>query len=445
MSGSHRVIWSQGMFLQPHHFQHEARYFEQLLDTRVRASQVHAWGFKELVIDETQLALGRLALSRASGVLPDGTPFSMADSDPLPAPYEVAADLQSEIVYLAAPIGRSGVTETDFGDGAADVISRYKVQDLDLRDHTNASDDPEPIQTGAVNFRFLRKRDLTDAYSALGVARVSERRNDGQVVLERAYIAPQTRIEASGQLSATATLLHGLVQQRARTLASQMGQLGREVSEIADFMMLLVLNRAEPQLRQFAGAPSVHPWPLYMACVQLAGELATFSSTQRHPREYPIYKHDELHAVFAPVLQDLRELLSAVIERHAIQIELIERSHGVRTATVNDAELLRTAGFVLAVRSQLPADQVRSRFPAQSKLGPVERLRDLVNQQLPGVTMRSLAVAPRQLPFHTGSHYFELDRQGELWKQLERTGNLALHVGGDFPGLELELWAVRQS
>jgi type VI secretion system protein ImpJ len=208
--------------------------------------------------------------------------------------------------------------------------------------------------------------------------------------------------------------------------------------------MLLVLNRAEPLLRQYAAAPSVHPWPLYLALLQLAGELATFSSSQRHPPEFPVYRHDDLQRSFLPVVQELRELLSAVIERHAVQIELVDRTHGVRTAIVNDAELLRSAGFVLAVRAQLPAEQVRVRFPAQSKLGPVDRLKDLVNLQLPGITLRSLPVAPRQLPFHAGSHYFELERHGELWKQLERSGSLALHVGGDFPGLELELWALRQ-
>ena len=57
---------------------------------------------------------------------------------------------------------------------------------------------------------------------------------------------------------------------------------------------------------------------------------------------------------------------------------------------------------------------------------------------------RSLAVDPRQLPFHAGFHYFALDRNGDLWKQLERIGSLALHVAGDFPGIELELWAIRQ-
>jgi len=121
-----------------------------------------------------------------------------------------------------------------------------------------------------------------------------------------------------------------------------------------------------------------------------------------------------------------------------------DRSHGVRTAVFPDAELARTASFVLAVNAQMPAEQLRSRFPAQSKLGPSDKLRDLVNLQLPGVVLRSLPTAPRQLPFHAGFHYFELDRGGELWKQLEKSGSLALHVAGDFPALELELWAIRQ-
>jgi type VI secretion system protein ImpJ len=323
-------------------------------------------------------------------------------------------------------------------------VSRYAVVEQTLRDQVNAADDPEPVQLGVVRLRLLRQREAGDAYARIGVARVMERRNDGQVVLDRGYVAPQTRIEASGQLSTTAALLHSLVQQRARTLAGALGQLGHGVSEVADFMMLQLLNRAAPLLHQFAAAPSVHPWPFYLACVQLAGEMATYAGAQRTPPDYPVYRHDDLQAAFAPVVKDLREMLSATILRHAEQIELVERSHGVRTAVVGDAELMRNAGFVLAVRAQLPADQLRQGFPAKSKLGPVDRIKDLVNLQLPGVVLRSLPVAPRQLPFHGGSHYFELERQGDLWKQIERSGSLVLHVAGDFPGLELVLWAIRQ-
>jgi len=100
--------------------------------------------------------------------------------------------------------------------------------------------------------------------------------------------------------------------------------------------------------------------------------------------------------------------------------------------------------FVIAVAAQLPPEQLRQRFVTQTKVGPVDRIRDLVNLQLPGIGLQSLPVAPRQLPFHAGHFYFELERQSDLWRQFEKSGSLAMHIAGDFPGLELELWVIRQ-
>ena len=42
-----------------------------------------------------------------------------------------------------------------------------------------------------------------------------------------------------------------------------------------------------------------------------------------------------------------------------------------------------------------------------------------------------------------GAPYDELDRGSDLWKQTEHSGTLAMHIAGEFPGLELEFWAVR--
>ena len=448
MSLRSKVVWSQGMFLQPHHFQQEARYLERLVDTRTRAASHFAWGFSELVLDESELGLGRLGLLRAQGVLPDGTPFSFPDLEAAPPALAVPADLKGEIIYLAAPSFRPGANEFDLGtdpvrEPARDT-ARYRVNVEEVRDQTQVSDDAEAIQTGELSLRLLRERDCGDGFSGIGVARVIERRSDGQLVLDRSHLAPQTRIDATGQLSAMAALLHGLLRQRTATLASRMGQLSHGVSEMAEFLMLMCLNRAEPWFAQLAGGPSAHPKELHLACLQLAGEMASFASDDRLSRSYPLYQHDDLQASFAPVVEDLRRYLSTVLERHATQIELVERSHGARIAVLNDVELLRSSGFVLAVAAQMPVEQLRQRFPAQSKLGPTSLIRDLVNSALPGVPMRSLPTVPRELPFHAGFQYFELDRSVDLWKQMERTGSMALHVAGDFPGLEMELWAIRQ-
>jgi len=54
-----------------------------------------------------------------------------------------------------------------------------------------------------------------------------------------------------------------------------------------------------------------------------------------------------------------------------------------------------------------------------------------------------LPVAPRQIPYHAGNNYFELDTSSEFWRGLERSGGLAMHIAGDWPGLKLEFWAIR--
>jgi type VI secretion system protein ImpJ len=438
------------MFLQPHHFQQETRHHEHRVDARLRALTPFGWGFGELVVDDALLALGRVGLARASGVLPDGTPFGLPLLQPVPAPLDVPADLKNEIVYLAAPVQRPGRTEfalsaagTGQATDAGAEATRYEVIDEALRDLTDAGDEPQTIQAGRLRLRLLRQRELSDAYTALGVVKVLERRADGQLTLDRNFIPPQTRIEASGHLQATATLLHGRIQQFAQLLAQRMGSANQGVSELADFLLLLVLNQAEPLFRQTAGAPHVHPQDFHRQCLQLAGALASFQSERRVPLDYPLYRHDELQATFAPLVDELRRQLSGVPVPRATPIELTERGNGFRTAIVRETELLQGASFVLAVHAQLPAEQLLTRFLGQARIGPVERIRDLVSLNLPGIPLRNLPVAPRQLPFHAGHHYFEAERGGELWKQFERSGNLALHVAGDFPGLQLELWAIR--
>jgi type VI secretion system protein ImpJ len=51
MSWNNRVVWSEGTFLQPQHFQQHDRYLEAYVEGRARALQAHGWGFTELALD----------------------------------------------------------------------------------------------------------------------------------------------------------------------------------------------------------------------------------------------------------------------------------------------------------------------------------------------------------------------------------------------------------
>src|SRR3546814_3779507 len=72
--------------------------------------------------------------------------------------------------------------------------------------------------------------------------------------------------------------------------------------------------------------------------------------------------------------------LSAILEDKAIQIPLEDKGQGVRVSHISDVAMLRTAGLVLAVHAQMPSELTRTRLPAQAKLGPIERIRDLVHR-----------------------------------------------------------------
>ncbi len=110
---------------------------------------------------------------------------------------------------------------------------------------------------------------------------------------------------------------------------------------------------------------------------------------------------------------------------------------------VGDRALFNTAVFVLGARADLPSEELRRNFPGQLRIGPPDQISALVNASLPGVPVHPVPVAPRQIPFHAGFVYFELDQSNELWSQLKTSGVVAMQVAGEFPGLALEFWAIR--
>lgn len=444
MTWHNKVMWTEGMFLQPQHFQQQDRFLGRQADARIAASVPWPWGYAALQLDDAALQQGRVMLASARGVLPDGLAFSIPADDPAPPALEVPVDARDELLVLAVAQARPGVPESDVESAEGSMPPRWRASDVEVADVHAASLREAPLQIGRLNLRLMLARDANEGYVTLGTARIVERRADGRVVLDSQYVPPLLHAQAHPVLDGYLREVHGLLMQRGEAIGSRLAQPGRAgTGEIVDFLLLQVVNRHQGLYAHLQRLPLLHPERLYDLCLGLAGELSTFRE-QRRPPVYPDYRHDDLETCFRFVMTDLRQSLSMVLEQTAIPIDLQERKFGMRVAIIPDVELLRAAVFVLAVNAQMAGDALRQRFPTQVKIGPAERIRDLVNLQLPGVTLRALPVAPRQIPYHAGYTYFELETRGnELWKQLENSGGLAMHIAGEFPGLALEFWAIR--
>jgi type VI secretion system protein ImpJ len=443
LSWDNKVVWSEGLFLRPQHLQQADRYVEKLVRGRTASLRGYGWGLTRLRLNTGMLGLGKIAIEQASGVLEDGTPFSIPDDADLPAPFEPPDGLRNAVMHLALPAYQPGAIEAD-ARVDTDVVARWHVAEQELVD-ANAGDRGEAaIEVGRLRFRLLPHGADRAGFICLPVARMIELRSDRQVILDESFVAPVLDCAASSVLSGFVAEIQGLLHHRGEALAARVGAPSAGgVAEIADYLLLQVVNRHEPVFAHLASAAMVHPETLFLQAVQLAGDLATYARPEKRPPAFGIYRHHELAETFAPVTRSIRESLSMVLEQTAVPVPLTEHRYGVHIAQVGDRTLFTTAAFVLAVKADLPVERLRREFPTQIKIGPLERIKELVNVALPGIVLRALPVAPRQLPFHVGVTYFEIDASSPLWKGMERSAGLSLHVAGDFPGLEMALWAIR--
>ncbi|MDA8050418.1 MAG: type VI secretion system baseplate subunit TssK [Rhodospirillales bacterium] len=441
MTWTNRVVWEEGMFLRAQHFQQQDRWLEAVLRGRVGHLRAHPWGLAEMQLDRDLLATGRFALAAAAGVFDDGTPFQLPGEADHPPPLEVPEGARNALVFLAVPLRQPGAVEIRSQDA---LLARYEAKEFEAYDTHSASPQPASLRVARLGLRYLIETEDRSGYSCIGLARIVEVGADRRVSLDERWIPPALVAAAAAPLAGLITELAGMLNQRGEALAGRLTQPGaRGVAEVADFLLLQSVNRWQKLLSHWADSGNVHPEELYATLLQMAGEFATFTEAGRRPNAYPAYRHDDLQRSFAPVVADLRRSLSAVIEQTAIAIPLQERRHGVRVGPIVDRGILRASSFVLAVQSDMPTETLRRLFPAQVKIGAVEQIRELVNVALPGIAVRALPVAPRQIPFYAGASYFELDRNSPHWQQMQSSGGFAIHVSGDFPNLRIELWAIR--
>ena len=122
------------MFLQPQHFQQQDRFLSRVIDARANALHAYPWGFHSLVIDESALHQGKVALTSAAGIFRDGTRFAFPMDDSAPPAIDLPKDVRDERVVLAITMSRPGVAESDVEEASRSMPPRYHATDLDVAD-----------------------------------------------------------------------------------------------------------------------------------------------------------------------------------------------------------------------------------------------------------------------------------------------------------------------
>lgn len=440
MSWYSKVVWSEGLFLRPHHFQQNDRYLENLLESRVRNVTPYPWGFSVLEIDRDLAQQSRIGLRRAVGVMPDGTPFAMPDNSPLPAAIEVPENAAGQLVWLSLPLAAANTREVE--DVLTGSATRYLPATEMLIDSTAALRTEEEIDVAHPRLTLELRKTAKAGYVGLALGRILEVR-DHAVLFDEKFAPPVLICSAysviEGWLDRVIGWIDNKLEELARYAADPTAGGGLQS---ADYFVLQLLNRNIPVLKHMRRSRFVHPERLFSSFVALAGELATFTTAERRARDYPAYDHDDLENCFAPVVRDIQDFLSANLGRRAIRLEIVERAQNAFMSTIRDRSLVRNATLVLEVAARRPLTEIQAQFPQLFKVGPNTKMNEIVHAHLPGINLVHLPTPPPQIRALTDHVYFYLDRTSPLWPEFSTASSIGMHFSGDWPDLELELWAV---
>lgn len=443
MASRNRVVWNEGLFIKPQHFQQQQRYFEYFVDERVRSISRSLYGVSELSLNPEYLSFGSIAIERAVGIMPDGSVFNIPQEDVMPEPLEITDDsFANQIVYLVLPLRSDAISEVSWpGQSKTGRYQATKAQVYDVQSQNGAS---AGVDVSPVKLKLMLEKEDRSAYSSIAIGRILEKRPDGSLLLDSKFIPCHLDINAVNQIHRFIGEVASLMRERAKNIAQRLGAPNQGgVADVSDFMLLQALNRMQPQLHHMASLGRLHPERAYEALTMMSAELATFTDESRMAPEFANYNHDLPSDCFHAVMTRLRQALSIVLEPKAVSLQLQKRKYGLMVAPLQDRQLIENAEFIVAVKARMPLDELRRLFIAQTKVASVEKIRDLISLQLPGVPLTALPVAPRQLPYHAGYTYYQLDKTSQAWQMLNNASGFAFHVAGDFPDLELQFWAIR--
>jgi type VI secretion system protein ImpJ len=444
----HRVAWTEGSLLEPQHFQQQERHFEHAMDARIRQAIAYCRGFSELSIDDALLEQGLVALTSARGVFADGTPFAFPGDVPPPLPCDAGIDCAGVEICLAVPLDIPAAPLIDLTGTPSGA--RYRAVDAEVADRNRgiapeASPAVTTLQVGQLQVRLVPRDALTTAETGLPVARIRERLGNGALRLDEAFLPPMLDVHAGPALPATVNELLGLLTQRlcalGRPNTSVTGTGG--MSDLLELLLIQTFGEYRLVLSHLLRTHPLHPETLFRALLGLLGRLGAMPGCENLALDASYrYDHDNPAAGFISLVAALRRALSLVIESPAVSLDF--RDRGDRVQVCQTDPQLRLEKVVFVVSADVPGDSLRSHFPAQAKFGPVEKIVQLIDLQLPGACMTPLPTPPRHIPYYPNSVYFETDAHDPLWLATLSSAGMALSVVGDFPNLRVEVWGLRQ-
>lgn len=447
MTKAHRILWGEGVFLRPQHFQQQDLYFDSRLRHCMSLVHTHPWGIRALEVDREVLASGLVRLNRLEMAFQDGTLLDAPHSEPLPLARNLndIPNLGVEVlVHACLPLLNAYGGNTGEQGQPSNRPVRYfteRVQASDL--YTDALE--AEVASLKVNVRLMMDVENRDGNLSVPVIRLLKSPT-GVWSVDETYVPPLLEIQGSLPVQVMLRRLVAILLIKSQALTSSHRERVKSIveygtSDIASFWLLHTVNRNFPLLNHLLQFPQVHPEEIYKDLAQLAGELITFSASLTL-NDIPLYKHDGLTETFQRFDALIRQLLETVISNRYGVIPLVSTRPSFFVGRLESDHLTENTDYYLSVASEHPANQIIEAVPLKLKVGSPDDVEKILNSAMAGVRLNHVTQTPAAVPVRIGNHYFELDPHGTIFDRMIKSRSVCIYVPKMLPDMKFELIAV---
>lgn len=446
MNINSKVLWGEGLFLRPQHFQQQDQYHERRLHEMAQALQPYSWGVINIQCDKDALTNNTLRLLDLSLIFQDGEMVKAPAVDDLPDAIDLSdipLSQQTITYYIALPAMKS------FGGNFAPVATannstRYVQTNIDTPD----------LFTQAVNaeltylkktVRLVSELEPRDSYVNFPVIRL-RRASTGGFELDTSFVAPSLSIRSAPMLFIQLRKLMDALQAKVNALYGHHREPSKNVIEfrsgdISSFWLLHTASAAFASLSHYLHHPSLHPERLYEQLLGLAGSLLTYSKSSSLT-DLPPYVHQDPGPCFAKLHAIIKELLDTVISSKYFSINLTEIKPSYHHGALDSGKITNETSLYVAVSADLAAIELVDIVPLRFKIGAPDDVEKFVLSAMPGVKLVHSPQVPSAVPVRPDTFYFLIENKGPLYERMLQAQSISIYVPSGIRDLKLELLAV---
>jgi type VI secretion system protein ImpJ len=443
-----KVVWAEGMYLGPHHFQVQNRCLEDAIHFTASSLIYKGYGFAGLSLDADALRNGSLSLLHARGIFVDGIPFQMPEADPIPEPREFAELFpptnDSLIAYLAIPALEENGLNCLLPEEPPNGAVRFTAEKSQVIDE-NTGREEKPVLLGKKNFELKLETEDRSRYHCLPMARIL-RDGGGHYVFDEKFLPPLIDVGASEPLLMLLRRLIEVMQEKIDVLASEIGvgsrfQQNYSPQEIATFWFLHAIHSTLPNLRHIFQTRRGHPDLLYQELSRIAGALCTFGADS-HPKQLPVYSHDTPHDSFFPLDDHIIRHLEYVVPSNVVRIQLQKTADYFYAAEIKDSRCFGASRWIFGIAANLGEVDLINNTSRLVKICSEKFVPELVKRAMPGLKLTHQQSPPVSVKQKVEGQYFLLTKSGPCWETIMKSKRVGVYVPEEIPAPEIELQII---